>query len=186
MADPSETTQVSREPALEDPEAVLGAVRSLATQVGGLQAELHALRQESRGLPSENGEQAGWDEGRPVVRESPSWVRSVDSPRARGLSVPWLLVEIAFLVGVATLAAVAGLDAPVIAGVMIVAWLLVAIAEWAAARVADRERAYAYGAAAPPPGLPDDPSWFDAGEDTVFDVSASDRSATRLPPPQPE
>jgi len=69
---------------------------------------------------------------------------------------------------------------------MIVAWLLVAIAEWAAARVADRERAYAYGIAAPPPGLPDDPSWFDAGEDTLFDVSASDRSATRLPPPQPE
>jgi len=185
VADPSETTQVSRENVREDPDEVLGAVRSLASQVGGLQAELHALRNE-RVLPSDNGEQPGWDEGRPVVRESPNWVRSVDSPRSRGLSVPWLLLEIFFLIAVATLAAVAGLDSPVIAGVMIVAWLLVAIAEWAAARVADRERAYAYGIAAPPPGLPDDPSWFDAGEDTLFDVSASDRSATRLPPPQPE
>jgi len=186
VADPSETTQVTRDPGREDPQDVLVAVRSLATQVGGLQDELHALRQETRSLPSENGEQAGWDEGRPAIRESPSWVRSVDSPRSRGLSVPWLLLEIFFLIAVATLAAVADLDAPVIAGVMIVAWLLVAIAEWAAARVADRELAYAYGAAAPPPGLPNDPSWFDAGEDTVFDVSSSDRSATRLPPPQPE
>jgi hypothetical protein len=187
VADPSETTQVSREPALEESEEVLGAVRSLASQVGGLQAELHALRRETRGLPSENGEQAGWDEGRPVVRESPSWVRSVDSPRGRGLSVPWLLVEIAFLVGVATLAAVAGLDAPVIAGVMIVAWLFVAIAEWAAERGAIRERALVYGTTAVPTGLPDDPSWFDVGpDDTMLDLAANDRAATRLPPPQPE
>jgi len=130
-------------------------------------------------LPSENGEQTGWDVGRPVMRESPSWVRSVDSPRLRGLSVPWLLLEIFFLIAVATLAAVAGLDAPVIAGVMIVAFLLVATAEWAAARVAARERAVLYGLSAPPPGLPDDPSWFDA---TALDVDL-DGTSTRLPPP---
>ena len=100
MADPSETTQVTR-PGHEDQEDLLVAVRSLATQVGGLQAELHALRQETRGLPSENGEPAGWDEGRPIIRESPTWVRSVDSPRSRGLSVPWLLLEIFFLITVA-------------------------------------------------------------------------------------
>ena len=187
MADPSETTRASREPAREDTEDVLGAVRSLASQVGGLQAELHALRQETRVLPSEDGEQAGWDDGRPVVGESPSWVRSVDSPRSRGLSVPWLLLEILFLVAVATLAAVAGLDAPAIAGVMIVAWLLVAVAEWAAARGAMRERAFVYGSTALPPGLPDDPSWLDTGgADTALDVGATHRTATRLPPPQPE
>jgi hypothetical protein len=161
-------------------------VRSLAAQVDALQSELHALRQEQRGLPSENGEPSGWDEGRPVIRESPTWVRSVDSPRSRGLSVPWLLLEIFFLVAVATLAAVAGLDAPVIAGVMIVAWLLVAIAEWAAARVAMRERAIVYASSPPPPGFPDDPTWFDAGDDTLLDMPARDRAATRLPPPQPE
>jgi len=185
VADPSETTQVTRDPGREDPDEVLGAVRSLASQVGGLQAELHALRQETRGLPSENGERPGWDEGRPIIRESPSWVLLFRSPRSRGLSVPWLLLEIFFLVGIATLAAVAGLDAPVIAGVMIVAWLLVAIAEWAAARGAMRERAVVYESSAVPSGLPDDPSWFDA-DDTMLDVPASDRAATRLPPPQPE
>jgi hypothetical protein len=187
VADPSETTQVSREPAREEPEELLGAVRSLASQVGGLQAEMHALRQEARGLPSENGERPGWDEGRPVVRESPTWVRSVDSPRSRSLAIPWLLLEILFLVGVAVLAAVADLDAPAIVGLMIVAWLLVATGEWAGARGALRERALVYGSGAPQVGLPDDPSWFDAsGTEAALDVTTDDRTAARLPPPQAE
>jgi hypothetical protein len=187
VADPSETTQVSREPAAEDAEDLLGAVRSLASQMGGLQAEMHALRQEARSLPAENGEHPGWDESRPVVRESPAWVRSVDSPGSRGLAIPWLLLEILFLVAVAVLAAVAGLDAPVIAGVMVVAWLLVAIAEWAAARSSMRERALVYGASAPQTGLPNDPTWFAADrEETALDIAADDRMQARLPPPQPE
>jgi hypothetical protein len=180
VADPSETTQVSREPAGEDPEELLGAVRSLSSQVGSLLAELHALRQDARVLPSEDGERPGWDEGRPVVRESPSWVRSVDSPRARGLAVPWLLLEILFLVGVATLAAVAGLDPLAIGGLMVGAWLLVALGEWAVARGEMRERALVYGSAASQAPLPNDPSWFEA---TALDVAESERSATRLPPP---
>jgi hypothetical protein len=70
---------------------------------------------------------------------------------------------------------------------MIVAWLLVAVAEWAAARSATRERALVYGATSLQPGLPDDPSWFEVvGDDTALDVTSSDRTATRLPPPQPE
>jgi hypothetical protein len=148
---------------------------------------MHALRQEARSLPAENGEHAGWDESRPVVRESPAWVRSVDSPGSRGLAVPWLLLEILFLVAVAVLAAVAGFDAPVIAGVMVVAWLLVAIAEWAAARTSMRERALVYGGSAPQTGLPDDPRWFAAGrEEAALDIAADDRMQARLPPPQPE
>ena len=115
MADPSETTQVSREPAEHETEELVGAVRTLASQVGSLQDDVHALRQEARGLPAADGERPGWEEGRPVVRESPAWVRSVDSPGSRGVAVPWLLLEIVFLVAVAVLAAVAGLDAPVIA-----------------------------------------------------------------------
>jgi hypothetical protein len=186
VADPSETTQVSREPAVEEPEELLGAVRSLASQVGSLQAELHALRQDARGLPSD-GERPGWDDGRPVARESPSWVRSVDSPSARGLSVPWLLLEILFLVGVAALAAVAGLDPIAIGGLMVGAWLLVAVGEWAAARGEMRERALVYGATTQQVALPDDPSWFDAnGDETALDVHVSGRTTTRLPPPQPD
>jgi hypothetical protein len=190
MADPSETTQVSREPAEHETEELLGAVRTLAAQVGGLQEDVLALRQEARGLPTADGERPGWEEGaqQAVVRESPAWVRSVDSPGTRGIEVPWLLLEIVFLVAVAVLAAVAGLDAPVIAAVMVVAWLLVAIAEWAGARNAVRGHALVYGASAPPlPGVPDDPLWFDSGADEAApDVAADDRPATRLPPPQPE
>ncbi len=182
MADPSETTQVAHGGG-GDPAELLGAVRSLASSVGDLQAEVHALRQDARGLPSENGERLGWDEGQPVVRESPSWVRSVDAPRARGLAVPWLLVEILFLVAVAVLAAVAGLDAPVIAGVMIVAWILVAIAEWAMSRSAARKREFAYGPTVVQEVEPDDPTWFRAnGDDTMLDASSGERSPARLPP----
>jgi hypothetical protein len=188
MADPSETTQVSREPASENAEKLLGAVRALASQVEGLQSELQALRQEARGLPAGNGERPGWDEAHhPVVRESPTWVRSVDSPGSRGLAVPWLLLEILFLVAVAVLAAVAGLDALAIAGVMAAAWLLVAVAEWTAARNSLRERVLVFGASAPQSGIPDDPSWFAATrEDTALEVATDARTATRLPPPQPE
>ena len=188
MADPSETTQVSREPAEHETEELLGAVRTLASQVGSLQDDVVALRQEARGLPAADGERPGWEEGRPAVRESPAWVRSVDSPGSRGVAVPWLLLEIVFLVAVAVLAAVAGLDAPVIAGVMVAAWLLVAIGEWAAARSELREHALVYGASTPPlPGVPDDPLWFDSGADeTALDVVPDDRTATRLPPPQPD
>jgi hypothetical protein len=186
MADPSETTQVSHEPALQEPE-LLDAVRALAEQVGGLQAEVQALRHEARSLPANEGERPGWEEGQPIVRESPAWVRSVDSPGGRGLAVPWLLLEIVFLVAVAVLAAVADLDAPVIVGVMVAAWLLVAAGEWVASRAAVDERALLYGLTAPSSGLPDDPTWFSPNaDDTALDAGSEDRVTTRLPPPQPE
>ena len=189
MADPSETTQVSRESAqrdVEDRDELLGTVRSLAVQVGGLQAELHALRHDVPGLPASDGERPGWEEGHPVVRESPAWVRSVDSPGRRGLAIPWLLLEIVFLVAVAVLAAAANLDAPVIAAVMAAAWLLVVAGEWIASRGAVRERTLVYGAGTPPTSLPDDPTWFGpSAEDTALEATANAR-ATRLPPAQPE
>jgi hypothetical protein len=187
VADPSETTQVSREPAAEGADEVLGAVRALATEVGVLQSEVTALRHEAHLLPSDDGERPGWDDSRPVVRDSPHWVRSVDSPSSRRVAVPWLLLEIVFIVAVAVLAAVAGLDAPAIAGVMVGAWLLVALIEWATARSQVREQALIYGATVVQAGSPDDPRWFDAaGSDTALDVAADDRATTRLPPPQPE
>jgi Flp pilus assembly protein TadB len=187
VADPSETTEVSREPARHEADELLGAVRTLSSQVGSLQDEVAALRQEGlRGLPAGDGDRPGWEEGQPAVRERPEWVRSVDSPGTRRIAVPWLLLEIAFLVAVAVLAAVAGLDPPVIALVMVVAWLLVAAAEWAMARAAAREHVLIYGGAASKASVPDDPMWFGpTAEDTVLDV-AHDRTATRLPPPQPD
>jgi hypothetical protein len=187
VADPSETTQVSREPAVERADDVLGAVRALATEVGVLQSEVTALRHDAHVLPSDDGERPGWDEGRPVVRESPHWVRSVDSPSSRRVAVPWLLLEILVIVAVAVLAAVADLDAPVIAGVMVGAWLLVALTEWATARSEVREQALIYGSTVVQAGSPNDPRWFDsAGSDTALDVASDDRATARLPPPQPD
>jgi hypothetical protein len=187
VADPSETTHVSREPAVEGTDDVLDAVRALATEVGVLQSEVTALRHEAHVLPSDDGEQPGWDDGRPVVRESPHWVRSVDSPSSRRVAVPWLLLEILFIVAVAVLAAVAGLDAPAIAGVMVGAWLVVALIEWATARSEVREQALIYGSTVVQAGPPDDPHWLDGvGSDTALDVASDDRATTRLPPPQPD
>lgn len=186
MPDPSETTQVSREPTEQEAELV-DAVRALAAQVGSLKDDVHALRAEARALPSSEHDRPGWDEGAPVaVREGSAWVRSVDSPRARGIAVPWLLLESLFLVAVAVLCVVAGLDAPVIAGVMIAAWALVALGEWFAAR-ADRERhAFVYGAGAPiAASVVDDRSWFASnGGDTMLDAPSAERPPARLPPPE--
>ena len=187
MTDPSETTQVSREPAEHENEELLGAVRSLSSQVGSLQDEVAALRHERHSLPAGDDDRPGWDEGGPVVRESPAWVRSVDSPGLRRIAVPWLLVEIVFLVAVAVLAAVAGLDAAVIGVVMVIAWVLVAVGEWAMARNAIREHVLIYGGSATKSPVPDDPIWFaPSSEDTRFDVARDERAATRLPPPQPD
>jgi hypothetical protein len=185
MADPSETTQVSREPAEPEAEELLAAVRALAAQVGGLQAELQALRAQERSLPAEEGERPGWDDGVPH-RESAAWVRSLDTPTMRRAAVPWLLLEILFLVAVAILSAVAGLDAPAVIGVMAGAWLLVVLAEWMAARVATRQDAIIYGSFSPASAAPlQDPSWFAPPvERTALDIAdASERTDTRLPPP---
>ena len=119
------------------------------------------------------------------ARDRPGFARS--TPRVpRGLAVPWLLVEILFLVAVAALCVAAGLDAPVIAGVMVVAWLLVVLGEWLLSR-AERERHdFLYGPGAPPaPAAPDDRSWFGSnGDDTMLDAPSAERPPARLPPPE--
>ncbi len=186
MADPSETTQVSREPAVQEGELV-DALRSLASQVGSLQADVQSLRAEARGLPVGEADRHGWEEGTgaPVVRESAAWVRSVDSPRPRGLAIPWLLVEILFLVAVAVLAIVADLEPYAIGAVMLGAWILVALAEWLAAR-SDRQRnLLVYGGAPAGAPIPDDTAWFGTnGDDTLLDAPSSERPPARLPPPE--
>lgn len=184
MADPSETTQVSLEPREPEASELLGAVRALSEQVGGLQAELQALRAQVRPLP-EAPDAPGWDESAPAQRESSPWVRSLDGPGPRGPAVPRLLVEIAFLVAVALAAAIAELDPVVIVLLMAAAWALVAIAEWIGARAAQRHtlvsdaplgRAGAYFA--------EDPSWFGPPvERTVVQAAEDGAPRTRLPEP---
>lgn len=187
MADASESTQVSGPPAGTEDRELLDAVRALATQVGNLQSEVHALRSQSPSLPSDHDERPGWEDAPAgTLRDGGAWVRSLDAPSYRRLSVPWLLLELLFLVAVAVLAAVAGLATPVIVGLMLVAWLVVAAAEWASARATRQRHAAAYG----PPAtvratVPDDPSWLESpSERTSLDVGQT--AVTRLPPPAPE
>ncbi len=186
MADPSETTRVSRAPAEPESQELLAAVRALTSEVGSLQAEIHALRAEPSALPTETDERPGWEETPAMaLRDGGAWVRSLDAPTARHLSIPWLLIELLFLVGVAVLAAVAGLDSLAIIGLMLLAWVVVAAAEWASARATRERAALAY---APPRVVraspPQDPSWLESpSERTVLDVSdAPEGEVTRLPP----
>ena len=53
--------------------------------------------------------------------------------------MPRLLLEVLFLAACATAAAIADLDPVALTGVMVGAWVLVALIEWAASR-ADRRR----------------------------------------------
>jgi len=189
VADPSETTQVSREPAGQESEELLAAVRALATQVGGLQTELETLRAQPRSLPLPEEERPGWDDRMPAQRESAAWVRSLDTPKHRRASIPWLALEIAFLVAVAVLAIVADLGTVAVVAVMVGAWLLVALAEWVSARAERRDEALVYGSLAPgAPAVSRDPSWFAPPvERTSLEITdAGESTPALLPPPTPE
>jgi hypothetical protein len=183
VPDSSETTQVSRTPDVEI--ELQEAVRSLSAQVSGLQAELRAIRTQTRSLPVAEADTPGWDEGLPARQERSLWVHSLDSPTLRRPAIPRLFLEIVFLVAVGVAAAVAKLDALVVVAVMAGAWLLVALAEWTAAWAARRRDEIAYGLfAGGGPGLAEDPSWFAPPvERTVLEVvEGGDDTAARLPP----
>jgi hypothetical protein len=182
--------QGERTPALEEtlaatPESieVLEAVRELSARVGGLQADMNALRAQTQPLPAAGGDAPGWDGRTDVRHDTLAWVRDLEGPLRRRAEIPWLLLEITFLAAVAVGAAVADVDWPVVVALMAGAWALVTLAELTAARSARRraEAAYAplaiYGQDAPP-----DPSWFAPPiERTVLDAGDEDTGA-RLPP----
>ena len=162
---------------------VLAAIRELSARVGGLQADLNALKAR-HSLPDEGTQATGWDGRLDPGRDTFAWVRELEGPRARAARVPWLLLEITFLAAVAVGLAVADVSWGAIAAAMAAAWLLVALAEWTMARSARRraEAAYApvsvYGEA-----FVSDPSWFaPPSERTVLDARDED-TGTRLPPP---
>jgi hypothetical protein len=193
MADPSETTQVSLEP--QDPETkeLLGAVRALSAQVGGLQSELQALRAQSRPLPP-LVDAPDWDQAPPARREKSAWMRSLDRPGTRPPAVPRLLLEVVFLIAVAGAAAIAELDTAVIVLLMAAAWALVAVTEWLASRAAAR---HAELSAMPLSGAggiyADDPSWFgppvertlvELGEDTQDGIEDAELDEVTTPAPR--
>jgi len=112
-------------------------------------------------------------------------VSSVGAPVRRRPAVPRLLLEVLFLVGVAAAAAIAELDAPVIAGVMAASWALVALIEWAASRAAVTRNAIPTYAPAPPvEQRAADPAWFiPPVEHTLLEPATDSPTAvTKLPP----
>jgi len=174
----TEQTAHGREP---DPE-LTEVVRELSDQVEALRADVRRLG--GPGLPAS---EPGWSDepGDSAAAPSFAWVSSVGAPVRRRPAVPRLLLEVLFLVGVAAAAAIAELDAPVIAGVMAASWALVALIEWAASRAAVTRNAIPTYAPAPPvEQRAADPAWFiPPVEHTLLEPATDSPTAvTKLPP----
>ena len=149
-------------------------------------AELRALREEIGTLREELARAS--KEAKSPEQDAPApsftWLSSLEPRVPRRLVVPRLLLEAAFIVAVATVAALA--EPLVIVGVMAGAWALVALAEWAASRADRRREELLY---APPPLAPEpvaDPAWFTPPvEQTRLEEPAASESETevaKLPP----
>ena len=158
------------------PPDVAAALERLEGRLGELQAEVRRLGT-SDALPSRVD----------AAPPSYAWVGALEAPARRRPQVPRFLLEALFLAAAAAAAAIADLDAVAIAGVMVGAWVLVALIEWAASRADARQELPAYTPApAAPPGA--DPAWFTPPvEHTLLDAEATSdpvTAVTRLPPPQ--
>lgn len=159
-------------------EDVVEAVRALSGTVDALRADVNRLA--APGLPQDEP---------PAVPASYAWLASLEAPAPRRPQLPRLLLEVLFLGACAAAAAIAGLEPVAIAGVMVGAWVLAALIEWAASRAERRRDELRY---APPPAAPEpvaavaDPAWFSPPvEQTLLDVGAGDdpqTAVTRLPP----
>lgn len=153
----------------------------VAGALARLEAQVTSLHEEVRRLGPAPGLPPPADEPAPG---SYAWVGALDAPIRRRPQVPRLLLEGLFLAAVAAAAAIADLDAVAIAGVMVGAWVLVALIEWAASRADRRQEVPAF---APAPSAPPaaDPAWFSPPvEHTILDGGAGDgdTAITRLPP----
>lgn len=177
----TERTAHGREP---DP-GLTDVIRELSDQVEALRADVRRL-----GGPGQPASEPGWSDepGDSAPTPSYAWVSSVGAPVRRRRTVPRLLLEVLFLIGMATAAAVAEFDAPVIAGLMLASWLLVAVIEWAASR-ADRKRDEipSYAPAAAVEMRASDPAWFiPPVEHTLLEPAPDSPTAVTKLPPAPE
>ena len=153
------------------------AIDRLSEQVSALQAEVRALDRRPT-LPPPSAPPA-----EPVPPGAYAWLGELESPIRRRPQLPRVVLEGLFLAAVAAAAAIAELDAVAIAGVMIGAWVLVALIEWAASR-AEREPSIPVYAAGPPEAPRADPAWYAPPvEHTLLDSTGDPVTAvTRLPP----
>ena len=103
-----------------------------------LEEQVTALRGEVRRLGAVGALPASPQQPEPAVTPAAyAWLGALEPPVRRRPQVPRMLLEGLFLAAAATVAAVAELDPVAIAGVMVGAWVIVALIEWAASR-ADR------------------------------------------------
>ena len=158
------------------PDAVAGALARLEEQVTQLHEEVRRL-DPGAALPVSADDH--------VLQPAPgsyAWVGALDSPARRRPQVPRLLLETLFLGAVAAAAAIADLDPVAIGGVMVGAWVLVALIEWAASR-ADRRPEQPVYVASPSVAVASDPAWFSPPvEHTLLEGGDGDTAVTRLPP----
>ena len=156
------------------------ALARLERQVGALNAEVRRLGSVSA-LPTQSDDL-------PPPPAAYDWLGALQAPVRRRAQLPRMLLETLFLGAVAAAAAIAELDAVAIAGVMIGAWVLVALIEWVASRVDTRFDVPSYApAAVAPPGA--DPAWYSPPvEQTLLDARPGDpvTAVTRLPPAMDE
>ena len=160
-----------------------GALTRLEEQVTALRGEVRRLGAVGA-LPPTPAERS--DEV-PLTPAAYAWLGALEPPVRRRPQVPRLVLEGLFLAAAATVAAVAELDAVAIAGVMVGAWVIVALIEWAASRAERRPDAALYVQQALPPAA--DPAWFSPPvEHTLLDAGADDgvTEVTRLPPAEVE
>jgi hypothetical protein len=120
-----------------DPARLEEAFGAFAERVRELEAVATELRAELRSLRAERAGPPRYDEERwPVEHRSnlsPDWVAAVPPPQARSFAIPRIVLEGAFLLLVALCAGLADLSAAWIVLVMVGAWTLVVLFEWAAA-----------------------------------------------------
>ncbi len=122
-----------------DAERVEEAFATFAERVHELELVTSELRAELRALRAERTAPPAFDDAEvwPADGASPGpaadWVAAVPPPLSLPSSAPRLVAEGAFLVVVALLAGLADLSAAWIGLIMLTAWALVALSEWAAA-----------------------------------------------------
>jgi len=155
---------------------VSAALARLGEQVSALRDEVRALDRTPSLPPAAPAEI--------VPPGAHAWLGALETPVRRRPQLPRVLLEGLFLAAAAAAAAIAELDPVAIAGVMIGAWVLVALIEWAASR-AEREPELAFYAPAPPETPHADPAWFAPPvEHTLLEEAQGDpvTAVTRLPP----
>lgn len=139
-----QTDDLPREGEGVDPARVEEAFAAFADRVRELEEVAGELRAELKSLRAERPVPGRFDAERwpvePREHLSPDWVAAVPPPLARGFAVPRLALEAAFLLLVALFAGLADLSATWIALVMVAAWALVVLSEWAAATKRERWR----------------------------------------------